>query len=230
MENINQNSHARRMKEIIKDLNENTLDTPVVIIFPDGCPEANWKPRNLSEYPNMKGKHMVGYDTKFFPVIGNLDMYVENTTYWGFVEGLLKATSRHKIIISPIYKEWKLLVQACLYKNIPFVFALPRESSNMDFLFRYHDQYKLFKKLNVNLNNEGKEIPDFFSIPSDFEISDVVADIEKFALENPKLIPIFNTTSVGDSSKRISEEKAFLVILIKKALYEGRYVCPRIFE
>lgn len=219
MENINQNSHARRMKEIIKDLNENTLDTPVVIIFPDGCPEANWKPRNLSEYPNMKGKHMD--DTKFFPVIGNLDMYVENITYWGFVEGLVKATNRHKIVISPIYKEWKLLVQACLYKNIPFVFALPRES-NLDFLFRYHDQYRMFEKLHLNSR--------FVNIPSDFEISDVVADIEKFALENPKLIPIFNTTGVGNSSKRISEEKAFLVILIKKALYDGRYVCPRIFE
>ena len=219
MENINQNSHARRMKEIIKDLNENTLDTPVVIIFPDGCPEANWKPRNLSEYPNMKGKHMD--DTKFFPVIGNLDMYVENITYWGFVEGLVKATNRHKIVISPIYKEWKLLVQACLYKNIPFVFALPQES-NLDFLFRYHDQYRMFEKLHLNSR--------FVNIPSDFEISDVVDDIEKFALENPKLIPIFNTTGVGNSSKRISEEKAFLVILIKKALYEGRYVCPRIFE
>ena len=219
MENINQNSHARRMKEIIKDLNENTLDTPVVIIFPDGCPEANWKPRNLSEYPNMKGKHMD--DTKFFPVIGNLDMYVENITYWGFVEGLVKATNRHKIVISPIYKEWKLLVQACLYKNIPFVFALPQES-NLDFLFRYHDQYRMFEKLHLNSR--------FVNIPSDFEISDVVVDIEKFALENPKLIPIFNTTGVGNSSKRISEEKAFLVILIKKALYEGRYVCPRIFE
>ena len=221
MENINQNSHARKMKEIIKDLNENTLDTPVVIIFPDGCPEANWKPKNLLEYPNMKGERMVGDDAKFFPVIGNLDMYVENTTYLGFVEGLLKATSRHKIIISPIYKEWKLLVQACLYKNIPFVFALPQES-NLDFLFRYHDQYRMFEKLHLNSR--------FVDIPSDFEISDVVADIEKFALENPKLIPIFNTTGVGNSSKRISEEKAFLVILIKKALYEGRYVCPRIFE
>lgn len=217
--NINKNNQAYRMKEIIKDLNENTLDTPVVIIFPDGCPEANWKPRNLSEYPNMKGKHMD--DTKFFPVIGNLDMYVENITYWGFVEGLVKATNRHKIVISPIYKEWKLLVQACLYKNIPFVFALPQES-NLDFLFRYHDQYRMFEKLHLNSR--------FVNIPSDFEISDVVADIEKFALENPKLIPIFNTTGVGNSSKRISEEKAFLVILIKKALYEGRYVCPRIFE
>ncbi len=217
--NINKNNQAYRMKEIIKDLNENTLGTPVVIIFPDGCPEANWKPRNLSEYPNMKGKHMD--DTKFFPVIGNLDMYVENITYWGFVEGLVKATNRHKIVISPIYKEWKLLVQACLYKNIPFVFALPQES-NLDFLFRYHDQYRMFEKLHLNSR--------FVNIPSDFEISDVVADIEKFALENPKLIPIFNTTGVGNSSKRISEEKAFLVILIKKALYEGRYVCPRIFE
>ena len=219
--NINKNNQAYRMKEIIKDLNENTLDTPVVIIFPDGCPEANWKPKNLLEYPNMKGERMVGDDAKFFPVIGNLDMYVENTTYLGFVEGLLKATSRHKIIISPIYKEWKLLVQACLYKNIPFVFALPQES-NLDFLFRYHDQYRMFEKLHLNSR--------FVDIPSDFEISDVVADIEKFALENPKLIPIFNTTGVGNSSKRISEEKAFLVILIKKALYEGRYVCPRIFE
>ena len=217
--NINKNNQAYRMKEIIKDLNENTLDTPVVIIFPDGCPEANWKPRDLSAYPDMKGQHMD--DTKFFPVIGNLDMYVENITYWGFVEGLVKATNRHKIVISPIYKEWKLLVQACLYKNIPFVFALPQES-NLDFLFRYHDQYRMFEKLHLNSR--------FVNIPSDFEISDVVADIEKFALQNPKLIPIFNTTGVGNSSKRISEEKAFLVILIKKALYEGRYVCPRIFE
>ena len=227
MENINKNNQAYRMKEIIKDLNENTLNTPVVIIFPDGCPEANWKPRNLSEYPNMKGKHMD--DTKFFPVIGNLDMYVENITYWGFVEGLVKATNRHKIVISPIYKEWKLLVQACLYKNIPFVFALPRES-NLDFLFRYHDQYKLFKKLNVNLNNEGKEIPDFFNIPSDFEISNVVADIEKFASENLKLIPIINTAGVGNSPNRISEGKVFPVILIKEALYEGRYIPSNIWE
>ena len=221
MENINQNSHARRMKEIIKDLNENTLDAPVVIIFPDRCPEANWKPKNLLEYPSMKGERMVRDDAKFFPVIGNLDMYVENTTYWGFVEGLTKTVRHHKIIVSPIYKEWKLLVQACLYKNIPFVFALPQES-NLDFLFRYHDQYRMFEKLHLNSR--------FVDIPSEFEISDVVADIEKFALENPKLIPIFNTTGVGNSSKRISEEKAFLVILIKKALYEGRYVCPRIFE
>lgn len=224
-ENYN-HKQASRMQAIIKDLKENALDTPVVIIFPDGCPEANWKPRNLLEYPNMKGERMLRDDVKFFPVIGNLDMYIENTTYWGFVEGLTKTAGHHKIIVSPIYKEWKLLVQACLYKNIPFVFALPQENNNLDFLFKYHDQYRMFKKL----NNKKKENSRFFIIPSDCEISGVIADIEKFGSEYSNLIPIFNAENAGDSLKEISEGNVFPVVLITKALYEGRYLSPWIFE
>ena len=212
---------AQHMKEIIKDLQENTLVSPVVVIFPDGCPEANWKPRELSAYPDMKGEHIPGKVAMFFPAMGNLDMYLEEYSFFGFRVGLRKATRRHKIIMSPIYKDWKLLVQACLQENIPFVFVLPKEEEkDINFLFHYHDEYLKFMALN---NDEN------LKIPSDIIISDSVANIKKFAAENPNIVPIIETIDIVCPDK-ISDGKVLLAILIRNALYEGRYVSPRIFE
>ena len=212
-------------RKVIKDLRENTL-TPVVIIMPDGCPLRNWEPKELSPYPNLKGgiriPNGVSSENRYYPASGNFDMYLNGKDYLSFREAVMQSLDHHKVVFAPIYKKWRFLIKACLEENVPYAFGLPAtdpdsKETTMEFSFKYHDDYKDYRAL------EGDSVkrPD---IPSDYEILDIIADIEKFNLERPGLAPIIRLRNDQIQIKNIIGDYHGIARLITAAIYDGHYI------